>query len=266
MREEILSAAFEKASVNLTAEQLHWFIRYFEMLVEKNKVMNLTAITEFDEVVVKHFVDSCMLFIDAKPCSDWGKAGFDGVFSSAVMRDQEVPTGKSTLGLSIIDVGTGAGFPGLPLKLLHPEISLTLLDTLRKRVDFLGEVVTELGLQNVTLRHDRAEDAARDPKFREQFDVAVSRAVSRLSVLSEYCLPYVKVGGLFVAYKSGQSAEEIEEAKAAIRLLGGEIETVSEFNVPGTDLSRSLVYIRKIQATPEKYPRKAGKVEKSPLK
>ena len=196
-----------------------------------------------EEVVKKHFLDSCMLLCDREK-----------LFSD-----------KASEPLRLVDVGTGAGFPGLPLKIMRPEVRLTLIDSLRKRVDFLQDTVETLGLQDVDCVHARAEDAGKDPAFREGFDIAVSRAVARLNVLSEYVLPFVKVNGLFVAYKSQDVEEEIEEAQNAFRILGGEVERVSVFTLPGTDHKRSLVYIRKKSPSPEKYPRKAGKPEKAPL-
>ena len=242
-RGTILKDAFLKAGLQTDETAEARFLQYNDLLIETNRSLNLTAITEFEEVVTKHFLDSCMLLADCKELSD----------------------GDAPEPLRLADVGTGAGFPGLPLKIMRPEIRLTLIDSLRKRVDFLQDAVEALGLQDVSCIHARAEEAGRDPALREGFDAAVSRAVARLNVLLEYVLPFVKVNGLFVAYKSQDVEEEIAEAEKALRILGGEVEKVSVFTLPGTDHKRSLVYVRKTAPTPGKYPRRAGKPEKSPL-
>lgn len=251
---QFLTEAFRKAGLELSERKVKQFLCYYERLVEKNKVMNLTAITEYEDVVLKHFLDSGMLWatgVIKKTDEEWF-----GEFNEEIKRP----------GVSLIDVGTGAGFPGVPLKVLREDLSLTLLDTLNKRLEFLKETLAAMDIHDVTLRHDRAEDAAKDPALREKFDIATSRAVSGLPVLSEYCLPFVKTGGLMIAYKSGDVDNELLEAENAIRILGGQIEKVLKYIVPGTDLRRSLVFVRKVSETPLKYPRKAGKVEKSPLK
>ena len=221
--------------ITLSDNQIHQFLKYYELLVEKNKVMNLTAITEFDEVIEKHFLDSLQIaqYIDL---------------------NKEV---------SIIDVGTGAGFPGLPLKIVFPEIEVVLLDSLNKRINFLNEVIDELGLKKITALHGRAEDYGKNKEYREQFDYCVSRAVANMSSLSEYCLPFVKVGGSFIPYKSGNIDEELENAKRAVFLLGGKIEKVERFAL--SDAQRSFVFIKKEQNTAKKYPRKAGLPTKEPL-
>lgn len=230
----------EKFSISLSDLQVEQFLLYYEMLVERNKVINLTAITEFDEVLKKHFIDSLSLVKAYDLCGE-----------------------KSEL--TLIDIGTGAGFPGIPLKIAFPHLKITLLDSLNKRVDFLKEVVFALGLSDMEVLHGRAEDYAKSNQLREHFDLCVSRAVANLSVLSEYCLPYVKVGGSFISYKSEKVLEEKKSAESAIQILGGKVEEQVGFYLPDSDLYRNLIIIKKIEKTPEKYPRKAGIVTKKPL-
>lgn len=212
--------------------------KYYEMLVEKNKVMNLTAITEYEEVVIKHFIDSILI--------------------SKVFDMDKIN--------SIIDVGTGAGFPGVVLKIFYPEKKITLLDSLNKRINFLKEVGDELGLSKLNCQHGRAEDFARLPKEREGYDLCVSRAVANLSTLLEYCLPFVKKGGYFVAYKAEDCKDEINAASNSVKQLGGVIEETIFYNIPNTDITRAFVIIRKVNNTNKKYPRKAGLPSKEPLK
>ena len=221
--------------MELSQEQAEQFQNYYEMLVETNKVMNLTAITEFEEVVDKHFVDSAL--------------------SSRYFPFDQVK--------NVIDVGTGAGFPGIPLKILYPHLSMTLLDSLGKRVKFLQTVVDNLSLTDMNLIHGRAEDFGRDPEYRERYDVCVSRAVANLSTLSEYCTPFVKVGGAFLSYKSGNVDEELEAAKPAIKILGCKTKKVERFSLD--EAGRSLVWIEKKEKLQKKYPRKAGVPSKQPL-
>lgn len=234
----------EELHITLSDVQFGQFMKYYELLIEKNKVMNLTAITEFDEVMKKHFVDSLSL---VKVCD------LNGTFS-------------------LIDVGTGAGFPGIPLKIAFPNLKITLLDSLQKRVGFLQEVIDELGLTGIEAVHGRAEDFAKPGQLREAFDLCVSRAVANLSVLSEYCLPYVKVGGSFISYKSDkvsieteQNKTEIEQAEHAISVLGGRLVTQEGFTLPFSDIYRNLIVIKKCRPTPKQYPRKAGTASKKPL-
>jgi len=225
-----------KMDIVLTDRQIQQFFKYYEMLVERNKVMNLTAITEFNEVIDKHFVDSLSLV--------------------KILKNDN---------LSVIDVGTGAGFPGIPLKIAFPQLNVTLIDSLNKRITFLKDVIQGLQLKNISVYHGRAEDYGRNMQFREQFDVCVSRAVANMSTLSEYCLPFVKTGGYFIPYKSGNVQEELNQAEKAVKILGGKIENVMTFNLPDTDIERTLVSVKKIEKTKKTYPRKAGKPSKEPL-
>ncbi len=224
--------------IELNEKQLEQFRVYYEMLIEKNKVMNLTAITEKEDVIVKHFADS----IAVASCYDLFRKD-----------------------LSLMDVGTGAGFPGIPLKIAFPNLNITLLDSLNKRVLFLQEVIEALGLDGIRAVHFRAEDAAKKEEFREQFDVCVSRAVANLTSLSEYCLPFVKVGGYFISYKSGELEEELKSAEKAISVLGGSIFKTDYINLCQMDYKRSFVGIKKEKKTPKKYPRKAGLPTKEPI-
>ena len=210
--------------------------KYYEMLIEKNKVMNLTAITEFDEVLVKHFADS---------------------LSICTIIPDDVK--------SVCDLGTGAGFPGIPMAIAYPDLQFSLIDSLNKRIKFLQEVVDALGLTNVTLVHGRAEEAGRNKLYREQYDLVVSRAVANISTLSEYCLPLVKVGGYFISFKSGDIEDEIKQSGKAISKLGGKLQKPVLFNLPDTNISRSFLVINKEKSTPKAYPRKAGTPSKEPL-
>lgn len=227
--------SLKEIGIELTSKQLNSFEIYYEMLIEKNKVMNLTAITEFDDVIDKHFLDSVYLFRSIDLKAD----------------------------LSIIDIGTGAGFPGIPLKIVFPNLKITLLDSLNKRVNFLNEVISRLELDDIVAIHGRAEDIARDKKYRASFDISLSRAVANLSTLSEYCLPFVKIGGSFISYKSVKSEEEVNAAKSAIHLLGGKLNRVDEYTF--ADNTRTFVIIDKVMNTSNTYPRKAGLPSKKPL-
>lgn len=224
--------------IQLSDVQIEQFCIYYEMLVEKNKVMNLTAITEFEDVVQKHFVDS------------------------VILPKQFV---KEVNKVALIDVGTGAGFPGIPLKIVYPEMKVVLLDSLNKRILFLREVIDKLDLTNIEAVHARAEDGARNLLYREKFNLCVSRAVANLSTLSEYCLPFLAVGGTFISYKSGVVEEELEKAEKGIKMLGGMVEEKIAFSLPGSDISRSFIVIKKEKKTGKQYPRKAGMPAKQPL-
>ena len=228
----VLTEKVKELSILLNDKQIQQFEQYYNILVEWNKVMNLTAITEYEEVVEKHFLDSLTI----------------------------------VNGKTMIDVGTGAGFPGIPLKIAFPHLKVTLLDSLNKRIKFLNEVIDLLELNDIKAIHGRAEDYAKQAEYREQYDICVSRAVANLATLSEYCLPYVKVDGLFVPYKSGEIDEELKSSEKAVSILGGKVEEVVKFQLPGTDIGRSFVKIHKIKETKKKYPRKAGMPTKEPLK
>lgn len=235
---EKFEKGLEDLGITLSEKQIGQFLKYYEILVEWNSFMNLTGITEFEEVITKHFLDSLAVVTVCDPAS----AG------------------------SVIDIGTGAGFPGLPLKIAFPHLEVVLLDSLNKRIKFLNEVILQLGLDGIRTIHGRAEDFARDQNYRESFDLCVSRAVANLSSLSEYCLPYTALGGRFISYKSGKIDEELAEAEKAIRVLGGETENVVKFNLADTDMERSFVVIEKKRHTPKAYPRKAGLPGKEPIR
>ena len=226
-----------KLGISLTEQQSEQLYEYYRLLVEWNSFMNLTGITEFSEVVQKHFVDSLSI-VKVKNMNDVD---------------------------NLIDVGTGAGFPGLPLKIVFPHLKVTLLDSLNKRIDFLNAVIEKTGLTGIETIHGRAEDYAKPGLKREIYDLCVSRAVANLSTLSEYCLPYVKIGGEFIPYKSGEVVDELQDAKSAVFLLGGKVESCENFDLPGSDIHRSLVRIKKVGGCPKKYPRKAGMPSKAPL-
>ncbi len=238
-----LNTTLSSWKFSLSVDQIDQLDLFYDLLVEKNKVMNLTAITEFSDVCKLHFVDS----ISSSKYFDFS-------------RDN----------LSLIDIGTGAGFPGIPLKIVFPDLNVTLLDSLNKRLKFLNEVIDTLGLNetgSIETLHGRAEDycIAKDGSLRESFDVVVSRAVANMSTLSEYCLPYVKVGGSFIAYKSEKAQDELKNAKGAIHLLGGKLLSTEEFLLPDSDVSRTICIVEKKDNTSKKYPRKAGVPSKQPL-
>ena len=234
---QILEQKLGELGIKQDQNQLERFHKFYQLLIEWNKVMNLTGITEYEDVVEKHFVDSLSII--------------KAIDLSRIH--------------TVIDVGTGAGFPGIPLKIAFPHLRVVLLDSLNKRIKFLDEVISQLGLTEICTIHGRAEEYARKEEYREQFDLCVSRAVANLSTLSEYCLPYIQVGGIFIPYKSGEIDDEVEQSKKAVRILGGNIKDVMKFELPGTDIHRSFVLIHKEQHTQKKYPRKAGIPAKEPL-
>lgn len=230
-------SGLEKLGISPSEHQFEQFLQYYELMIEWNKVMNLTGITEFEDVIQKHFLDSLCLV-------------------------KVIPNLKDQ---TVLDLGTGAGFPGIPLKIAFPDLDIVLMDSLNKRIHFLNTVISELQLTKIAAVHGRAEEMARKKEYRQSFDLCVSRAVSNLATLSEYCLPFVKIDGAFVSYKSADADEEIDQAKKAIYLLGGEIEKIEKFKLPDSDFGRSFVLIKKAKGTPKAYPRKAGTPVKNPL-
>ncbi|HZW68463.1 MAG TPA: 16S rRNA (guanine(527)-N(7))-methyltransferase RsmG [Pseudogracilibacillus sp.] len=237
MNEQIFNQVLKEKNIDLSDQQLAQFSTYYDLLVDWNEKVNLTAITEKDEVYLKHFYDS----VTPSFFEDFSKV------------------------TSICDVGAGAGFPSLPLKICYPHLHITIIDSLKKRINFLQELIDQLQLTNVTLVHSRAEDAGSDKKYREKYDVVTARAVARMSVLSEYCLPFSKKGGLFIALKGANAREELDNADKAIKVLGGKILKEETFYLPKEESERSLIWIEKIKNTPKKYPRKAGTPNRKPI-
>ena len=237
-KENLLVKGLSELGLTITEEQIEKFDKYYEMLIETNKVMNLTSITEYDEVIIKHFIDSLLVV---------------NIFNINQSK-------------KMIDVGTGAGFPGIPIKIMFPHLQITLLDSLNKRLKFLNNVIDELGLKNITTVHGRAEDIAHMDEYREKFSLCVSRAVANLSTLSEYCIPFINESGIFISYKSEFSEEETDNAKKAIKVLGGKIEDTYIEELPHSDINRSFVVIKKERSTSNKYPRKAGVPSKKPIR
>lgn len=234
---EVLSKGAKELNLELTEEQKSKFSLYKDLLSEWNQKINITAITEDDEVDIKHFLDSLTSMVT-------------GLFD-----------GKK----SVIDIGTGRGFPGLPLKIMNEDLNITLLDSLNKRIIFLNEVISQLKLKDIIAIHGRAEELGIRPDYREQYDICISRAVASLSTLSEYCIPFVKVGGYFISMKGPEVDEEIKESKKAINLLGGRIVEKRIITIPQSDIVHSLIIIEKIKHTPTRYPRGGGKPRKNPL-
>jgi len=234
---DILNEASNNEGLKFDQHKYDQFMLYKDLIKEWNEKINLTAIKEDEEIIKKHFIDSMKVF------------KFD-----------ELKNAKN-----VIDIGTGGGFPGIPMKIIKPEVNIVLLDSLNKRIIFLNEVIKQLDLKNIKAIHGRAEDFAQEKQYRERFDVAVSRAVANLTVLSEYCIPYVKIGGYFVAMKGPAVEEEIKASKNAIRMLGGRIEHIEKVQIEDSDLNHNLVIIKKVAITNRNYPRKAGLVAKNPL-
>lgn len=239
MNPEQFSQALKEKGIQLTKRQLEQFSIYFKTLVEWNEKMNLTAITDKEEVYVKHFFDSV-------------SAAFDYDFDE-----------NKTL--TVCDVGAGAGFPSIPLKICFPQIDVTIVDSLKKRIGFLEELAEQLQLTGVSFHHQRAEQFGQDPRFRHQFDLVLARAVARMSVLSELCLPLVKQNGTFLVMKGAQAADELADAKKAIHVLGGKVEQTYTFALPVEDSERTIYHIRKVKNSPKKYPRKPGTPNKDPI-
>ncbi len=235
---QLLIDATKALNLSINQKQIEQFILYKDLLLEWNNKINLTAITDEKEIILKHFIDSISMMTVYK------------------IKDN----------INVIDVGTGAGFPGVPLKIMCNNINLTLLDSLNKRIKFLNELVDRLQLENVRCIHSRAEDSGKDKTYRQKYDLCVSRAVANLSVLSEYCLPFVSVGGYFISFKSVNIDNELKEAEQAIKQLGAKLESINTIKIPYSDIEHSIIIIKKIQQTPEQYPRKAGIALKQPIK
>jgi len=237
MSRNVLQQGLQELNIPITEEKLRQFGVLKNLLIEWNEKINLTAITESEEVDIKHFVDSATC----------------------------LATGFIKDGASVIDVGTGAGFPGVPIKILNESLNITLLDSLNKRIKYLEDVVNKLGLKNVKLVHSRAEDGGMNKLYREKYDIALSRAVAAMNVLCEYCLPFVKVGGYFVCQKGPAYKEELENATKAIETLGGRLKEVKSYKLPNRDITHYIIIIEKVKETPTKYPRKAGKPASEPI-
>ena len=232
---KIFNNYLEKLNLTLTEEQIEKFYNYMNLLIEWNKKINLTAIVEPKDIILKHFIDSLTI-------------------------EKYIKKGEN-----IIDVGTGAGFPGIPLKIAREDLKITLADSLNKRINFLNEVVNKLDLKNIETIHTRAEELGKNKKYREKFDIATSRAVANMSTLSEYLIPFIKVKGRCICMKSSDIDTELENAKKAINILGCKIESKDKFDLPNSDLGRSVIILRKVKNTPSKFPRKAGTPAKEPI-
>lgn len=233
---KIMEEKLKNLGVRFFVEQLEQFFDYMNLLIEWNEKMNLTAIIEPEEIILKHFIDSITILKDIEDES------------------------------RVVDVGTGAGFPGIPLSIMNPTLKVTLVDSLNKRLVFLQEVVNKLNLKNVEIVHARAEEFGQNKEYREKFDIATSRAVANLSTLSEYLIPLVKINGKVISMKASEAEEEINQAKKAIEILGGKIQKIDKFNLPQSDIGRTVITIKKERQTPSKYPRRAGTPSKEPIK
>lgn len=235
--EEILINGCKLYNIDISQEQINMLLKYMDMLKEWNKNVNLTSIVDDEGIIKKHFLDSI------------------SIFNTELIKDN----------ISLVDVGTGAGFPGIPIKIINPTVKVTLIDSLKKRVNFLDEVIGELKLKDINAVHGRCEDFANQKDYREKYDIATARAVASLPVLCEYCLPYVKIGGSFIAMKGPSVIEELDVSDNAVKVMGGELKEVIDTNIYGEDLNHKLVVVKKKKLSPIKYPRKAGKIEKNPI-
>ncbi len=245
MNKNDVKSAFQSINIELSETQQEQFVRYYELLIEWNGFMNLTAITEKKDVLIKHFIDSVSLVL------------FEEVNFEKRVTDTDI--------VSVIDIGTGAGFPGIPLKIVFPQLKVTLLDSLNKRIKFLNTVIEELKLSDIVALHGRAEDFAKKDEYREKYDLCVSRAVANLATLSEYCLPFVRVNKYFIPFKSQKLDEEILNSKKCISVMGGKYLNKFRFILPETNEERTFAYIKKIKNTPKKYPRGGNKPVKEPI-
>ena len=232
---EKIKEYMNKINIEISDKQIEKFFDYMNLLLEWNEKINLTAITEPEDIILKHFVDCATIL--------------------KYIKDED----------KIIDIGTGAGFPGIPLKILNEKLDITLMDSLNKRINFLNEIINKLDLKNIVAIHARAEELARNKEYREKFDIATSRAVANLSTLSEYMLPFVKKNGMVISMKGSNIEEEVKNAKKAIKILGGEIEKIDNFNLANTNNIRNIITIKKVVKTPKEFPRKAGKPSKEPI-
>lgn len=232
---EKIKEYMNKINIEISDKQIEKFFDYMNLLLEWNEKINLTAITEPEDIILKHFVDCATIL--------------------KYIKDED----------KIIDIGTGAGFPGIPLKILNEKLDITLMDSLNKRINFLNEIINKLDLKNIVAIHARAEELARNKEYREKFDIATSRAVANLSTLSEYMLPFVKKDGMVISMKGSNIEEEVKNAKKAIKILGGEIEKIDNFNLANTNNIRNIITIKKVVKTPREFPRKAGKPSKEPI-
>ena len=232
---EKIKEYMNKINIEISDKQIEKFFDYMNLLLEWNEKINLTAITEPEDIILKHFVDCATIL--------------------KYIKDED----------KIIDIGTGAGFPGIPLKILNEKLDITLMDSLNKRINFLNEIINKLDLKNIVAIHARAEELARNKEYREKFDIAISRAVANLSTLSEYMLPFVKKDGMVISMKGSNIEEEVKNAKKAIKILGGEIEKIDNFNLANTNNIRNIITKKKVVKTPKEFPRKAGKPSKEPI-
>ncbi|OFI05393.1 ribosomal RNA small subunit methyltransferase G [Clostridium acetireducens DSM 10703] len=235
---DIMNRACQNEGINFDEKKYNKFISYKNLIKEWNEKVNLTAITEDEDIIKKHFIDCIKVF-------------------------EFLPLKKAQ---SVIDIGTGAGFPGIPIKIIEPNINIDLLDSLNKRIKFLEEVIKELQLEKTSAFHGRSEDYGKDKNHREKYDFAVSRAVANMTVLSEWCIPFVKKGGYFIAMKGPSIEKELKDAKNAIKILGGKVEDIINVDIESTDLKHNLIIVKKVKETPKQYPRKAGVAVKRPLK